>query len=740
MALRFQLLNDSLGPLILEKADPVDINALTQTIKRSEGYDGIIYEIILDVEFIKDGREYIKAAYENYGGIDAQVNVNIYERDPNLRRWVLYTTGQINFNKYDLYEDKVVVAIEQTGFQRKVLNLIDTDVDLLTRLTPIDVLLQSKTIVRSLNVSPNTTSFTQNDVLGESFPHCITPGGCTRTFGEAGVGQIAYGNIDMQKQVAKEFDEFENLSWGYNTDEPVAFLIAAEDGMIPELSVSLKLKHTLTESHTGDPIFFCGPSNIGNKEVKAWFIHKDKQGNVINSVDFGTWDSNTGCGSTGATGDFETKTYSDTNITITKGDQLFVFFTFRVYGDYVQLFSVPDNSGSFSYHLTVDSDIDNTWIRFSVNTTFSDTSTKAIFIHEVCEKLIEAYTGQSNAFKSNLLGRTDIGYDSDGEYSKIVITNGAYIAGRIASLSDPLVKKSIFANFKDILEFINSVACASFGFELDENGNQIVRLEKKSYFYQKDTKIISLGKVYNVKKSLDPKRYYNQIELGFPGQLNIGEVNAADEFNTVRRFSIPIINTKNKLTVSTKMRASGYQIEFQRRLAGTTKDSNLDDQNFAIVVIEDGMGGWKNKRNEGYDSITNVIDPETGYNFDLSPARSLQNWLQFISSSLIRSSDKSVKFAYGEVNYFMISKKTGGVDIAENGNFDTTFFTPIFDPELYTFEAKLTRQQVALIKANPYGYIEFEDLLGNVMSGFIDIGIDNDSNKNLATFNLLKRN
>src|SRR5690606_7433938 len=108
--------------------------AVIQTYKRSEEYDGVHYEVILNFQFIKDGREFVWAAYEQDAGIDTITTVNIYELWPNAqKKWNLVGTGQINYNKFDLGEVDVVVNIEQTGIERRVLNMKGIVVDLETQ-------------------------------------------------------------------------------------------------------------------------------------------------------------------------------------------------------------------------------------------------------------------------------------------------------------------------------------------------------------------------------------------------------------------------------------------------------------------------------------------------------------------------------------------------------------------------------------------------------------------------------
>src|SRR5690606_39886185 len=55
-------------------------------------------------------------------------------RSPNAqKKWNLVGTGQINYNKFDLGEVDVVVNIEQTGIERRVLNMKGIVVDLETQ-------------------------------------------------------------------------------------------------------------------------------------------------------------------------------------------------------------------------------------------------------------------------------------------------------------------------------------------------------------------------------------------------------------------------------------------------------------------------------------------------------------------------------------------------------------------------------------------------------------------------------
>lgn len=725
--LRIHLINSAVGSYIIEKYSPIGINDLTQTIKRSEE-EGVIFQVILDLEFIKKGRRFIKQAYEEAGGIDAEVNVLIYERDINAKRWRLWAEGKVNYNKYDLEEDKVTVNIEQVGFQRRVLNLLETDVDLETEVSEngsaLDLIdihtpeFHSRTIVKSYYAEPTnedpedpfTPTYQQLNVLGEGYPACATPGGCDRGFDQTAYGQVDNGNVKVG-----ELETTSIIPWGYSqgSDRPPVYT-ALEAGTLSVINISLRLKHSI--QYVVEPDI----DTSLNNEITAVFIHKRMNGDVVSTSNFGTW---------ALIDTYETKTYSDSNVVVEAGDKFYVYFTFRLFGSYHQ--TLGEGAGNVNFHLSVSADKLLTFLDFQQATTFAATSPKTVFLYDAIEKCCQFITNQVDCFRSDLLGRTERGYDQDGDYGMLVVTVGNWLRNR--------TDKKLFCNLEELIELINSIACVGFGFELLD-GKYILRLERRSYFYNKSNKILTLQGVYNIKKSLTSKRYYNGIEDGYSEKLDLSIANGVEEFNTIRRSIIPVINTKNLLKISTSYLAGGYQIEKERRLSITSEDGKLDDKKFVVVLIRDGET-FRTKRDEGYDSVLNVTDQGSGYNYDIAPGRNRRNWFPFIGSGLIRSSDKTVKFASGEGNYQMASKKNAeAFTVFEDGNVDISAFEPIWDNEVYKFSHPLTRQEFLAIKDNPYGYIEFTDRFGEVMEGFInsDRGIEHDPNKGVAEFDLLK--
>lgn len=764
--LKIQLQNNAIGQVTLE-TDPSEINAIIQDIKRSEKFEGVINEVITNLTLSKEGRRFVKRAFEADGGLDCVVIVNLFGYDPNGRRWVLEYTGQINFNQYEVHEDVLIVTLHQVGFQSNILNLMNTDVDLDNVLShdgsqiigdydnghtpfypfqlPVNVPFHSKTIIKQSKVGPIDEE--ENDFLPSELdfnfqvPLCITPGGC-----DHGIDITIYGQIDVTKQIFKELNTLSSISWGYSTEGVFPIYIADEAGTL-NFDSKLRLKSTFyTPAVATDVTFPTFGGFFGAIETKAWFKHTDIHGAVIQETAIGTRifagvqvndvDS-LGNAIVAAIDNDIAFDYSVDDLPVSIGDKFYFYLTARMHGTATIPFGLGPEGRIYGVKIQ-SIDQDNTYADFIQKTTAPETIIKVQLIHEAIQKCLQFYTNLNDCFRSTLVGRTDIiapdgthPYDVDGEYSLIGITSGTCLRQ---------TSKSIFASFETLLNFIDSLACVGFGFE-QIGSKRYLRLEKRSYFYNRKLKILSLGEVADVVMTLSAGRFINQFEYGYGVKIDMGgaQVNAIDEFNTLRRSILPISNTKNQKSVATKIHGSGFEIEFQRRLVGKTVDSNLDTALFAAVLIRDG-DGFKTKKMEGYDSILNILVPETGYNYDISPARNLINWLPYIASNLRFSSSKVLKFSYGEINYSMKSKKTGEADyVDESGDVDLTGIIPLYDNFDYKFSAPIDRSQVAQVKQFPYGYIEFKDLLGGVMGGFVNPdGVAYDREEGQAEFHLLK--
>jgi hypothetical protein len=760
MALKFQLSHPMLGTRTLNVADPIDINTLRKTTKRSENQDGVFYEVMVDVKFIKDGRRYIQAGYETQGGIDCDIRVRIYDYDVNNRKWVLWFTGKVNFNKYDIEEDNVVIIIDQTDIQTRVLNLMEQEVDLDTVVSENGLALPAQVIreipfhskvlqKESLTEATNGDEFQQLDAGTISLP----PTGATDD-----LDLIWYGQFDNGKTEVEELEQMFDTPYGWEMyinapptqqipgagtiGKYITFLsarkefrnpryVATEKGTMKVVS-NLRYKFQVDADNTGGDIDVNGGSGcLGHVEVYAWYEHRDEFDNIKTIENAGIWTVSP-TGSDHAESAFELKNFIKENVVVEVGDKFYIYHTFRIWGAY-EAPGILGSAGQVHHDLKIQADEEVTFFDFVSQTVAEPSIIRGILIYEAIERCIQYYTNQVDVFKSDLLGRVDIGYAVDGKGSLVSIQNGSRVRG------DDDARQ--FNSLKDLLEFVNAVHCIGYGFETI-NGKVKFVVEEKAHFFNKNVTSVSLGSVYNIRKRVDPKRYYNKFTYGYSTKVDLRSVNGRDAFNTLRKNSLPIVNTKNELNVSTKMVTEGLIIETQRRLfESPSTDSIYDDSTFAVCVIRDGIG-FKSHSNEGFAEIENVLNPETGYNYLITPARCLRNWLTSLSSGLIKSPNKTVKFIFGEKNFILRTRKDDEFEVVdESGDVTVVNVEPIWHNEVYDLTAvPVTRSQMKLIEANPYAVIEAQDLFGQKIEGFInhERGIEYDINADQADFELLR--
>jgi hypothetical protein len=706
--LRVKFNSSALGPYTVSP-DSIDLDKLDQTLERSRSQgDGVTYEYSLDLSFTKGAKDYLKKAYAQAGGIEAAVEVTIEEYNPNTFKWEELGVGKVKFTNREVDAEKFKTSIEQTGFERNVLNLLDVDVDLetlvsenggaLPAIESITLPLHSKTILLKFRGEPVPETVESPEIVTDAlvtyyFAVPVTP---------------------SLNEIARYYGE--NYGLGPSFEEPTS--ISKYDFKI-ETAGSHEIKiNRLLHQFTVLPAGLAGDDYTITRKVK--FIY-GKPGDYTSEDLYSETDVFTGLDPIITEINLSGITRT---VDLTIDDEVYIFVEITV--DLDALFFLYDyiaqNFLDSAPELKTDLEINSA-------STYPATTTKAYLIFEALQKAVQFYTNELDPFKSDFFGRTENGYAADGPGSLVALAGGRAIR--------KLENDTTFVNLQEIYNTsLRPVFCLGLGFQTIAGALKVV-IEPLSYFYNKDSLILDLGVVSKFKVRNNLKGYYNTVEAGF-AKLDIQQTNAIDEFLTLRRFKDALTQISAKLTITSKYKASGYEIESQRRQIGSTKDSKLDEANFLISVIRDGLG-YLAKRTEGYTTVSNLFDADTVYNLDFSPARIVRNWGQVLAASLISITNKVLAFTSGEGNYFLTTRKTDElVDVVENGPVDLSAAEPLWENDIHTFEKPLTRDQMAIIRANPYGYFIYREIEGGPqLEGYL-LKVARDSGKKLGTFETLK--
>jgi hypothetical protein len=240
----------------------------------------------------------------------------------------------------------------------------------------------------------------------------------------------------------------------------------------------------------------------------------------------------------------------------------------------------------------------------------------------------------------------------------------------------------IFTSFKELFDSMNAIDNIGAGYLASEP--DAIRVENYEYFYQ-DGVILSLEIDYNKSKftrSILTSNYYNKLICGYSEDYVKDYVNSIDEFNTPREYNIKVKNADASIIRRCNYIASGYTFEYMRRHKYSAS-TNFDEKIFVACVypstdtsITNNMWrieqGITNPSYCGTDAIPfprqphGIISPQTVYNWRIRPQYNACRNYSAILPSIHFSQDKSLQFAYGEVNYTIRGSEPGnniGCDI-----------------------------------------------------------------------------
>jgi hypothetical protein len=388
-------------------------------------------------------------------------------------------------------------------------------------------------------------------------------------------------------------------------------------------------------------------------------------------------------------------------------------------------------------------DIDEScFVRFESVTIYRTTESKVCLVHEAFAKISEVITGQKDCFKSNYFGAGNSQpriYDSTGCQRFVSVTNGINIRSMLQK-DGSLYPINI--SFSQLYKMLDAVFCLGMRFEYDESeGHWFVRVEPREFFYD-TTDFLQFDDVSNITLRASLDNYYSNIKSGYKKwQLNEGQPNGLDEFNTNRSYTVLNKNANKQLDISCDAIAGGYPIEFTRRHSfdvQTTSDYETDNDIFIIClnriqVVSDGVTypiGTTNERNELFVSVDNLISPETAYNLMISPSRNMHRWSRFLKCSLYKNDVPVIKFTSGEGNYQMASQYSSGycettceieepMDFSQDHNcFDGD---ALISPEVIEFEIPLNFSIFMDILANANKAIRVNCSNSVSYKGFINI-------------------
>lgn len=568
----------SLNGQVLDN-EPLNWETLTIEIKRSRELFGMMRKFTQSLQFWGDGREILKNAYEA-DGVDADVTYlgEIFDYD-NYQYETLYE-GRMNFDNYKEVQnedrlDTVEINIEEESFETKIMNGLDTEVELLSLTTKSG---QSITPFSRENVGCNY----QGQALSKSYVAKAKNDLFTQYFQT--LNQEKSDRNTRTTFMVPNTDEITSDSLQDTFNYPLAvatsdptdvsrFILRCQEDGEYQVTINLDFDWYLQLSAGSDAI---------RQQDIAVFLQKG-DGNTI-AVDNSTLNP-----SSGGDVSLNNRNYvwppvgfpTTYNLTLKAGDELYFYVRFQ--------FKEDDNGGNNRTEYTNwDITINQFDIDIQAQTTFRAVGIDVMFPFEAVTRIVESLTDEANAVDAPIFERVDQDVNppaSNGEASFLSITQGKKIRNF-----------DTFKHSTSLGEFIKAYdACYALGAAVLFNNPNRLFIGKREDFYE-DTLINTYDSVSVPTLTISGEYYYSKVTIGFRNfQLDDKAVDGQQQFNTIREYSTPLRtispNTYDQLSPYI---GSGFVIEYMRRQQFNVEEQEelRFDENTMIIGLRDiGSGG-----------------------------------------------------------------------------------------------------------------------------------------------------
>lgn len=695
------------GSLVVD--EPIGWQTDEKELARHEDYHGIFAKFSNNLKFIRDGADYITLIYTVYG-INANILLRRRERHPQTNVWEISYTGVLDLSTYQKENNEVSCKFNASGLEQILKSRENEKVEIDRTDTLdgslIDPLEFQTAILEGRRIFLKTTMESGEDETNE-----FTTSGAFRS----PIMNIVSEMDDRVQPVIEDFIPYTQDSSFQWTD------------LNPNVSNLFYLNNDRDKTLVLKGHVICGniPSFTGfinaaivivdenNDVVSGQYVYKPEP--LINSI---IWHDFT----------FEYE------VELEEGQGLMFVIVSQIFP--------PGSTGTL--HTIKYEKID-----FSIeeNSYFPPTTTKTILSHELGDRLTRIITDRENAFYSEALGRTDIGYLSDGVNTGALngFSHGFYVRGFDKEpISEDNKFKPLTTSFKDFIQ--NMKTTFNLGLGIERFGfSERIRVEDLKYFYNNNV-LIKLGKVIdgqfqyirvnNVKRTVATEYYYSSITLGYDKGWDNEEAMGLDEYNTQTRFSTTITRLKNAYESVSTYIAATYAKEFSRRKPKTAYPTtdHAYDRDIFILDLKRGLSGVfeERKYQDDFEQIpTGTFSPETATNLRLTPFNILLRHGWNIASGLQKQYGYLyTKYTSSEGNSSLKTKLDGGNEYAENGDIvNTDFQRPRYFPEWIEFDYQVDFQLMKHIEdsteilgkkiPNFYGLVEFMNENNELEKGYL---------------------
>jgi hypothetical protein len=324
----------------------------------------------------------------------------------------------------------------------------------------------------------------------------------------------------------------------------------------------------------------------------------------------------------------------------------------------------------------------------------------------------------------------------DNRPYRTCITSGDGLRG-LGTAAKPAVIKT---DLDDMFSDADDRWMMGIGVERNTLGEEVARLEHRSYFYRKNDVMLRLEKPVTEFEVVDlTDELANLYKVGTADQTYDG-LNGRDEPNQTFQFALPTTSSTKEIDAVTPYRADMYGFEVVRSNLSKkdTTDSSSDNDTFVYEIGASPLTipvpfGTRTlsayplarQQTDPGKSATGLISSDTAFNLSLSPKRNLLRNGAALRAFLNQRLSQSITFQTTDKNADLVSNLGSG-QIEEKAPVPVSALDePLYLSKLFRFKAPVPRGTALNIAATPYGVVEFPVTLSNgktiMLSGFLHV-------------------
>ena len=359
--------------------------------------------------------------------------------------------------------------------------------------------------------------------------------------------------------------------------------------------------------------------------------------------------------------------------------------------------------------------------------------TRMLLAFEACENLLQIITGNTSPLYSTILGRTDLGYTTDGFLSLFAFTNGWLIR------QFGLNTKELSLSFKKVFKTLNAIKPIYLYYDNDNSRFVIEDLDER---YSNDV-MHTVNYPANFKRIFAGDLYYNLIKIGQANKVEYDSLNGAEEASTPTDFSTSL-SFKNTYDIQAPYNLDATGIEVLRQ-SQRSRVGNLDTKNDSVVYCLDlernGLDLQTRVLAAGEEAV-NVFNGDTRLNLRVTPKRNMLRHGSILSSIYHKNTSGVYTFLNSQLSSDLGTKLTGeSLFLYENTDVSVSDLSErYFIPERIEFSSDFTNAFLDELLINPHRLIKVVTKIGDFY-GYIDTeGVRSEAYNRTGNYTLLVRN